>query len=164
MSEPTPATAPATAASEGTGGALAAVEALLAAVVDRRVADVVAAYDAGPATYVFPEGPRWSTRGGERVEAGWRAWLGTPNAIFGSAWVEGPYAQQAGELAWVAGVLDLDTDTATGLRPLRMRASYVLRRTEGSAGGPAEGAWRIVHEHFSRPDPDPYGRGDWLAG
>ena len=38
---------------------------------------------------------------------------------------------------------------------LRLRGTYVI--TEH-----APGDWGIVHEHFSAPDPDPYGMGDWL--
>lgn len=131
-----------------------AVEALIGAVAARRADAVVAAYEDGPATYVFPEGPRWSTVSGAAVARGWRAWLDAGNAIDAWHWVEGPYEGTEGDLAWVAGILDLDVRSGAGPRTLRLRGTYVLRRT--AAG------WRIVHEHFSQPAPDPYGTGDWL--
>ena len=116
---------------------------------------IVARYVPSAATYVFVEGPRWSTTGIERIETGWRAYVDAPMAMTGFTWIEGPHVSVGGELAWHAGIVDVDMLIRDRQTRVRFRATHVLRR-----GVDAE--WHIEHEHFSVPSADPYGIGDWL--
>jgi SnoaL-like domain len=130
-------------------------DAFIASIIEERVPDVIAGYDPSERTYVFLEGPRWSTVTGAAVATGWTAYLNSPIRMRGYDWVEGPFAQIAETMGWIAGILDLHVNVGGIDRTLRLRGTYVL--TEHSPGD-----WGIVHEHFSAPDPDPYGMGDWL--
>jgi ketosteroid isomerase-like protein/uncharacterized protein (DUF1330 family) len=125
------------------------------AVVARDVEAVVGRYAPGDRTYVFVEGPRWSTRGHERIAAGWRAFAAASLAVDRVEWLEGPVAQVEGRLGWIAGIVEVVVRVAGVERRVRFRGSFVMHRD------PA-GEWRIVHEHFSQPAADPYGIGDWL--
>jgi ketosteroid isomerase-like protein len=131
-----------------------AADGLLAAVVGARVDDIVDSYLPSPSTYVFVEGPRWSTLGAEAVAQGWRAWADAGIRITRTHWVEGPFEQASADLAWVAGILEVAVEAGGDARTMRLRGSYVLARSDQR--------WRIVHEHFSQPVADPYGTGDWL--
>jgi len=132
---------------------LETAEAMLTAVVDRSVDDVLATFSPQDDAYVFVEGPRWSTRGGDRIEAGWRAYFKAPIAINAFHWVEGPFVFESDTLAQVCGVIDYDIVGDGKAGRLRMRMTWLVRREHG--------AWRIVHEHGSQPLADPYGAGDW---
>lgn len=145
------------------------VRGLLEAIVEGRVEDVISCYAPSASTYVFLEGPRSSTRGIERIAEGWRAFVESPLEVASWRWVEGPFEDGTEELAWLAGELELGVrsrgDESPGSealgsegRRVRLRASYVARRSED------DGGWRIVHEHVSLPAEDPYGMGDWLKG
>lgn len=131
-------------------------DAFIRSIVEERVADVIAGYDPGDRSYVFLEGPRWSTLTGAAIGSGWTAYLNSPIRISGYDWVEGPFAQIESKMGWIAGILDLHVTVGGVAKTLRLRGTYVI--TEH-----APGDWGIVHEHFSAPDPDPYGMGDWLA-
>ena len=132
---------------------LAAIEAMLNAVIDRRLDEVLDSFSAADDAYVFVEGPRWSTRGGDRIAQGWRAYFDAPIRIDSYRWLEGPFVLGDEPLALVAGILDYAVRGNGKAGTLRMRMSWLLR-DEG-------GRWRIVHEHGSQPLPDPYGAGDW---
>lgn len=116
---------------------------------------IVARYAQSADTYVFVEGPRWSTTGIEKIETGWRAYVGAPMAMMDFSWAEGPHVSVGGELAWHAGIVDIDMLIRERPTRVRFRATHVLRRA-------ADDEWRIEHEHFSVPAADPYGIGDWL--
>jgi ketosteroid isomerase-like protein len=130
------------------------VEAHWRNVIEGRVEDVIAAYQDSDSTYVFTEGPRWSTRGRERIAAGWRAYLQAPFRLVSYQWIEGPQEAVVGEVGWCAGIADFGVERASQSSRLRLRFTFVLRQDAGR--------WRIVHEHFSQPASDPYGTGDWL--
>lgn len=138
---------------EAAAGALAAVERLLSAVVTRDVETLVAAYEPGPETLVFLEGPRSSTVGGERIAAGWRAWATAPFRLVGRRWTQSPQTLVGDGLVAVCGVLDLDVAGGGPDRVVQVRGTWLLR------AGPD---WRIAHEHVSLPAADPWGTGDWL--
>ncbi len=135
--------------------AVAAVESHFRAVVAKDAAEIVGRYVPRQDLYVFVEGPRWSTVGHDAVATGWRAFCAAAMSVRAIDWVEGPRAGVTGEMAWVAGVVDLSVAFADGgQRTVRLRGTHVLERT---ASG-----WQVAHEHFSQPAPDPYGIGDWL--
>jgi ketosteroid isomerase-like protein len=131
------------------------VDGFIDAIIDQRIGDIIAGYDPSDATYVFLEGPRWSTKTGERVAFGWNAFVDSPIQMLAKTWVEGPFSQVQGTMAWIGGILDLDVAAGDRRLTIRLRGTYVL--TEH-----APGVWGIVHEHFSQPMSDPYGLGDWL--
>jgi ketosteroid isomerase-like protein len=126
------------------------------AVIEKRVEEIVARYAPGADTYVFVEGPRWSTRGHDRIATGWRAFVDAPLAVRTVEWIEGPITEVVGDLGWIGGIVDLSVDVGGHERRVRFRATFVMRRDAG--------AWHIVHEHFSQPAADPYGIGDWVKG
>ena len=130
------------------------VEAHWRAAIEGRIGDVIAAYADSDDTYVFPEGPRWATRGKRLIETGWRAYLQAPFRLTSYAWIEGPLSGSAADLGWCAGVAEFGVQRGKDTTRVRFRFSFVLAC--------ADDRWRIVHEHFSQPAADPYGTGDWL--
>jgi hypothetical protein len=64
-------------------------DAFIRSIIEERVADVVAGYDPSDRSYVFLEGPRWSTLTGAAIATGWTAYLQSPIRIGGYDWVEG---------------------------------------------------------------------------
>lgn len=128
-------------------------EGMLRAVIDRDLPAVLDSFSGGEDAYVFVEGPRWTTRGGDRIAAGWRAYFEAPIRITGFTWVEGPYTFESDALGQVLGVIDYLVSGNGVAKKLRMRMTWLLRH-EGDR-------WRIVHEHGSQPLADPYGAGDW---
>lgn len=132
-----------------------ALTAFFDAIVSGRLEEVTAMYRPGLTTYVFVEGPRWSTRGYEQVAAGWRAYLNSPIRITHWQWSEGPLSEVWSDSAFIAGLLDLHACIGETSRTVRLRATFVLHRDPANQ-------WRIVHEHVSQPMVDPYGIGDWL--
>lgn len=133
-----------------------AMAAFFNAIVARQFDEVTAMYRRSATTYVFVEGPRWSTLGYDRIATGWRAYFESPIQIIGWQWSEGPVVEVWNDGAVVAGLLDLDIRVHETPRTLRVRASFVLVCEQS-------GLWRIVHEHVSQPMTDPYGIGDWLT-
>lgn len=132
---------------------LAGAEGMLTAVVERDLDGVLDSFSSGPDAYVFVEGPRWTTKGGDRIAAGWRAYFEAPIRITVFDWAEGPFVFRSGTLGQVAGIVDYDVSGNGVAKRLRMRMTWLLR-DEGDR-------WRIVHEHGSQPLADPYGAGDW---
>jgi ketosteroid isomerase-like protein len=136
---------------------VAAAEGMLRGVIDRDLAAVLDSFTKDSDAYMYVEGPRWTTRGGDNVEKGWRAYFETGIGIEDFTWVEGPQVIETADLAAVLGVIDYvirpgQEGTSTS-DPLRLRMTWLLR--------PENGRWRIVHEHGSQPLVDPYGSGDW---
>lgn len=121
-----------------------------------RIAEIIDGYDPSDDTYVFLEGPRWSTKTGERVAFGWSAFTDSPIRMRDWAWAEGPFEFVEGTLGWIAGVIDLNVTVGERAIAIRLRGTYVMRLN------PDDQQWRIIHEHFSQPLADPYGMGDWL--
>lgn len=124
-------------------------------IIGERIAEVISSYDPSDETYVFLEGPRWSTKTGERVAFGWKAFLNSPIRMVSHRWSEGPFAVVEGKMAWIAGIVDLTVRVGDRTVELTLRGTYVLREHR-------PGEWGVVHEHFSKPLEDPYGLGDWL--
>lgn len=131
------------------------IDGFIDSIIEQRIADIIAGYDPSENTYVFLEGPRWSTKTGERVAFGWSSFVDSPIQMKAKTWVEGPFSQVSGSMAWIAGILDLDVRAGDHDIRLRLRGTYVLNEH-------SPGVWGIVHEHFSQPLNDPYGLGDWL--
>lgn len=126
------------------------------AVMEKRIDDIIGRYAESDTTYVFVEGPRWSTIGFDRIARGWRAFVDAPLDMVSCRWVEGPYSQVSGDMGWIAGIVEVKVRVKGEERTVRFRGTFVLAKNEA-------GEWRIVHEHFSQPAPDPYGIGDWLT-
>jgi ketosteroid isomerase-like protein len=127
------------------------------AVIEKRIDDIVSHYRNSDQTYVFIEGPRWSTQGIDRINKGWNAYIDAPLSVQSVRYVEGPLAEvsSSGDLAWIAGIVELAVSIAGNVKTIRFRSTFVFRKE-------ADGHWRIEHEHFSQPAEDPYGIGDWL--
>lgn len=132
---------------------LTGAEGMLRAVIDRDLPAVLDSFSGGDDAYVFVEGPRWTTSGGDRIADGWRAYFTAPIRITGFTWVEGPHTFESPSLAQVVGVIDYRVSGNGVAKDLRLRMTWLLRH-EGDR-------WRIVHEHGSQPLADPYGAGDW---
>lgn len=126
-----------------------------AAVIERRTDDILSHYVNSAETYVFVEGPRWSTRGFAKIAEGWKAYADAPLAVKSIETVEGPYGSISGNMGWVANIVELTVDASGDEKKVRFRGTFVLKRE-------TDGNWRIEHEHFSQPVEDPYGIGDWL--
>ncbi|MFB2978782.1 YybH family protein [Microseira sp. BLCC-F43] len=106
-------------------------------------------------TYVFVEGPRYSTIGYTHISKGWRDFCNSGLTLEKIEWVEGPFTEAAGDFAWVAGIILLTVGVNGQLLQQTFRATYVLEKNQA-------GSWQIRHEHVSAPLNDPYGIGDWL--
>ncbi len=125
------------------------------AVIDKRVEEIIDRYAASAETYVFLEGPRWSTISHDKIATGWRAFVDAPMSLVAFKWTEGPLTEVVGDMGWVAGIIELSVRFGDEVKTLALRGTYVMRCD-------ADGKWRISHEHFSQPLADPYGIGDWL--
>ena len=125
------------------------------AIIEGRIGSVISAYADTADTYVFSEGPRWATRGKEKIDVGWRAYMRAPFRLTSYEWIEGPFEGTNGAFGWCAGVAQFGVRRTDSETQVRFRFSFVLERTGER--------WRIVHEHFSQPAADPYGTGDWLT-
>lgn len=132
---------------------LQAAEAMVAAVINRDLDGVLDSFTSQDDAYMYVEGPRWTTRGGNNVAAGWRAYFESSIRINNFHWVEGPFTFETPELAQVMGVIDYDISGEGENGRLRLRMTWLLRLENGR--------WRIIHEHGSQPLADPYGAGDW---
>jgi ketosteroid isomerase-like protein len=125
------------------------------AIIDKRVADICAHYVQSPQTYVFVEGPRYATLGYDHIAKGWHDFCASPLTLEKIEWVEGPLAEVAGSMGWLAGQIVLTVQLRQQVFSVRFRATFVFRQEP-------DGQWRISHEHVSGPLEDPYGIGDWL--
>jgi ketosteroid isomerase-like protein len=144
-----------------TGELRPVIDSFIKSITEERIAAIIAGYDPTDATYVFLEGPRWSTITGERVAFGWTKFTESPIRMRTWEWEEGSFEQVEGDMGWIAGILLLGVDVGGVRKNIRMRGTYVMRRNRDANGAP--GPWMIVHEHFSQPTDDPYGVGDWVV-
>jgi ketosteroid isomerase-like protein len=137
----------------------ASIDEFYKAIIAKDVERIIASYTDSAETYVFVEGPRYSTLGIANIAKGWRDFNAAPMSLESITWTEGPWCEQSGDetgaMAWVAGILVLRIDVKGKVFEQTFRATFVLRKN-------AEGAWQIRQEHVSAPLPDPYGIGDWL--
>jgi ketosteroid isomerase-like protein len=133
----------------------AAVEAHFRAVVEGRIEAIINRYAASADTYVFVEGPRWSTIGHEAIGEGWRAYVNSLLSVRSIEWVEGPVGDRWVDAGWIGGIVEMAVEVGGEMSTVRFRSTHVMERDDAST-------WQIVHEHLSRPDDDPYGTGDWL--
>ncbi len=133
----------------------AAALALFEDITQLNIEAVIDRYAHDDNLYVHLEGPRWTNRGFDNIERGWRAFFESPLRMQRIEWVEGPIAQQSGTLGYIAGIVQIQYSVNERQGTLRLRGTFVMRRDE-------DGKWRVLHEHFSQPLDDPYGFGDWL--
>lgn len=131
------------------------VELMLNSLRDRHLEGVLDCFDESPDVYIFPEGPRWTNKGGQRIHKGWRDYFQAPIRLKSWRWTNGPEVFESTDLALVCGVIEYEFEGAGQPRPLTMRMTWGVRRS-------GDGVWRIIHEHGSQPLADPYGTGDWL--
>jgi ketosteroid isomerase-like protein len=136
-------------------GPLQTATAMLNALRHRDLDTVLDCFDPADDTYVYPEGPRWTNGGGANIQRGWRAYFRAPIELRSWEWTDGPHEYLSDSLALVAGVIRYEFIGGGEPRRLPMRMTWVLRRG-------ADGKWKILHEHGSQPQPDPYGTGDWF--
>ncbi len=134
---------------------LIANQAFYQAIIDKRVADICAHYVQSPQTYVFVEGPRYSTLGYANIARGWDDFCASALTLEKIEWVEGPFTEIEGTMGWVGGMIVLTVQLREQTFSVQFRATFILRQA-------ADGLWLITHEHVSGPLPDPYGIGDWL--
>lgn len=126
-------------------------------IIQKNVSGIIKQYYADDATYVILEGPRASTRGYDKIEKGWTDFCASSMALRSIEWIEGPFAHESGEMAWVAGIIRLVAEVKKGVvKENVFRVSFVLERQETNSD------WQIIHEHVSFTNADPYGIGDWL--
>ena len=126
-----------------------------AAAVEKRVEEILDNYVKSDETFVFVEGPRWSTVGFENIAKGWRDFCDSAISLEKVEWIEGPRSEISGDMGWIGGQVELTVRINEQLNTIRFRGTFVMRLE-------ADGKWRVIHEHFSQPAADPYGIGDWL--
>jgi ketosteroid isomerase-like protein len=136
-------------------GAIGSIDAFYEAIIRKDVEVIISSYTQSPDTYVFVEGPRYSTLGIENIAKGWRDFCIAPMSLESITWTEGPWSEETSDMAWVAGMLQLRIDVKGTVFEQTFRASFVLRKNNA-------GLWQIRQEHVSAPLADPYGIGDWL--
>ncbi len=133
---------------------LEVVENLLTAIRSRDLSGILNAYEESDELYVFLEGPRWSSQTFTEVSRGWTAWFHADLKIIAHEWIEGPEEITVEGLTSLQGILDLHTESPAQKKTLKVRGTWVLRKS-------LDAQWRIAHEHVSAPMEDPYGTGDW---
>ena len=122
---------------------LEVVENLLTAIRSRDLSGILNAYEESDELYVFLEGPRWSS---QTFHADLK--------IIAHEWIEGPEEITVEGLTSLHGILDMHTESPAQKKTLKVRGTWVLRKS-------LDAQWRIAHEHVSAPMEDPYGTGDW---
>lgn len=133
----------------------ASIDEFYEAIIRKDVERIIASYTQSADTYVFVEGPRYSTLGIDNIAKGWRDFCAAPMSLESIEWIEEPQSEESEDMAWVAGMLKLRVDVKGKVFEQTFRATFVLRKN-------SDGAWQIRQEHVSAPLPDPYGIGDWL--
>ncbi|MBK8148616.1 MAG: nuclear transport factor 2 family protein [Acidobacteria bacterium] len=126
-----------------------------AAIIDKRVDDILSFYADSPDLQVFVEGPRWVTVGFDNVAKGWRDFCSSEISMLDCNWVEALYSKVVGKMGFVGGIVELTVSIKGEIKHIKFRGTFVFEEV-------AADDWRVVHEHFSQPAADPYGIGDWL--
>jgi ketosteroid isomerase-like protein len=135
--------------------ALEQIDSFFHAIFRKQVVQICQNYIPKEDTYVFVEGPRYSTIGYTNIAKGWQDFCDYALKLEKIEWVEGPFTEECEQVAWVAGVVLITVAVKDKLIQRKFRATFVLQKNEF-------GSWQIRHEHVSAPLQDPYGIGDWL--
>jgi ketosteroid isomerase-like protein len=123
-------------------------------IINKNIDGICSKYVPSEETYVILEGPRLTTIGFEKIKKGWTDFCGSSLKLISIVWVEGPFAEETAEMAWVAGIIKLKVSVNDTEFENIFRSSFVLVKHNGE--------WKIKHEHVSIAHTDPYGIGDWL--
>ncbi len=124
------------------------------AIINKNIDEICNKYVPSENTYVILEGPRLTTIGFEKIKKGWTDFCSSSLQLISIEWIEGPFAEEASNMAWVAGIIQLSIKVNNKIFDNIFRASFVLIEHNG--------VLKIKHEHVSIVHPDPYGIGDWL--
>ncbi|MEI6264828.1 MAG: nuclear transport factor 2 family protein [Sphingobacteriia bacterium] len=123
-------------------------------IIDKNLEGICSKYIVSEDTYVVLEGPRLTTIGYEKIKKGWTDFCASSLQLISIEWIEGPFAEERTDMAWVAGIIKLSINVNERAFENIFRSTFVLIKDEG--------IWKIKHEHVSVVHPDPYGIGDWL--
>lgn len=123
-------------------------------IIQKNLAGICDKYMPSEETYVILEGPRLTTIGFEKIKKGWTDFCASSLQLISIDWIEGPFAEEAHTMAWVAGIIRLRVQVKEKTFENIFRSSFVLHKENDT--------WKIKHEHVSLVHPDPYGIGDWL--
>ncbi|MBE8991226.1 YybH family protein [Nostoc sp. LEGE 12450] len=135
--------------------ALEQINSFFHAILRKEVVQISQTYIPKEDTYVFVEGPRYSTIGQTNIAKGWQDFCDSVLKLEKIEWVEGPFTEEYQQVAWVAGIVILTIAVEDKIIQRKFRATFILQKDE-------VGSWQIRHEHVSAPLEDPYGIGDWL--
>jgi len=124
------------------------------AVKAKNIVGISEAYFPSEDTYVILEGPRYSTKGVEKIIKGWGDFCSSAITMTGIEWEEGPFEEIEGDMGWIGGIFNIHLSVNQKEFSNKFRCSFVFRCYEDD--------WKIKHEHVSAPMQDPYGIGDWL--
>lgn len=123
-------------------------------IIDKDLEGICSKYIQSEDTYVVLEGPRLTTIGFEKIKKGWTDFCASSLQLISIVWIEGPFAEEGADMAWVAGIIKLSIKVNDRTFENIFRSSFVLIKDKE--------VWKIKHEHVSLVHPDPYGIGDWL--
>jgi ketosteroid isomerase-like protein len=123
-------------------------------IINKDINGICSKYFPSEETYVILEGPRLTTTGFEKIKKGWADFCASPLQLLSIQWVEGPFAEEQGNMSFVAGIIKLKIAINDTAFENTFRSSFVLVQHDKT--------WKIKHEHVSIAHPDPYGIGDWL--
>ena len=124
------------------------------AIINKNIDEICNKYVPSEDTYVILEGPRLTTIGFEKIKKGWTDFCSSSLQLNSIEWIEGPFAEEATNMAWVAGIIKLSIKVNEKIFDNIFRASFVLIEHNE--------VLKIKHEHVSMVHSDPYGIGDWL--
>jgi ketosteroid isomerase-like protein len=124
-------------------------------IIQKEVTQICQSYVPENETYVFIEGPRYSTLGYTNIAKGWQDFCNSGLKLEKIEWLEGSFTKEYEKSAWVAGIILITLSIKGKLIHRKFRATFVLEKNQ-------VGNWEIRHEHISAPLEDPYGIGDWL--
>lgn len=111
------------------------------ALVARDAEAIMWHYDTSPNTYIISEKPAFKTPGTGFFSGGWEAYLSSDWELRSIFWTEGPFEDRMGEMAWLAGGLQLEMGMHKHTYEQMFKATFILRQRKQH--------WKIVHEHVS---------------
>jgi ketosteroid isomerase-like protein len=123
-------------------------------IINKDIDGICSKYYPSEETYVILEGPRLTTIGFEKIKKGWTDFCASPLQLLSIQWMEGPFTEEQGSMAFAAGIIKLSIALNGKEFDNTFRSTFVLVQHENT--------WKIKHEHVSIAHPDPYGIGDWL--